>query len=195
MRPLDPITRRSFLTFLPAAALAPIGILDSLDSIEGAQPYHFQYDHVIGTSLDLAVWTRNPKEARLAEAAILAEIQRLASILNTRNPESEIALLGKSSVLPQSSELREVFAAYAKWERQTQGSLSLRPAGPNSPPNVDALGKAYILDRAVAAARIAAPALDGLLLNIGGDIVCWGQARQILIANPTVPHDNADPIT
>jgi len=189
--PFHQVTRRSFLTFLPAAALAPIGVLGSF---EGSQAHHFQYDHVIGTSLDLVVWSRNPKEARCAEAAILAEIERLASILNTRNPRSEIAMLGESSTLPRSRELREVFAAYAWWEKQTRGLLSIRPAGPTSPPNVDALGKAYIIDRAVAAARIAAPAMDGLLLNIGGDIASWGRAQEIMVADPNTPHDNANPI-
>ena len=41
---------------------------------------------------------------------------------------------------------------------------------------VDALAKGYIVDRAVEAALRAAPSVQGLLLNIGGDMACRGVA-------------------
>lgn len=41
---------------------------------------------------------------------------------------------------------------------------------------VDGLAKGYILDRALAAARAAAPSLGGLLVDSGGDVRCWGRA-------------------
>lgn len=78
--------------------------------------------------------------------------------------------LGKSAGargrLPKEAELRRAFAV---------------------PPalNIDALGKAYIIDRAVAVARRIAPAG---LLNIGGDLRTWGPcACRIGIANPSEP--------
>ncbi len=60
---------------------------------------------------------------------------------------------------------------------------------------MDALGKAYIIERAAEVARRAAPDLEGLLLNIGGDIVVRGCAQELGIADPAVPYDNADPYT
>ena len=185
------MTRRSFLSLVPAGALAPIGGLAF--ATEGDR-YHYQYDHILGTSMDLAVWSRDSTTAGRAHDAALNEIMRLNAILNTRDSSSEISRLGESASLRRSRDLDEMFAAYDYWERKTGGLLSIRPSGPDSPRNVDALGKAYILDRAVAAARYAAPAMDGLLLNIGGDIVAWGNSQEIHIADPCSPQDNALPI-
>jgi len=95
----------------------------------------------------------------------------------------------------RSRDLDRVLSAYSYWETRTSGLLSIRPAGPDTPRNVDALGKAYILDQAVQAARAAAPDLDGILLNIGGDIMIWGRFCEIAIANPHAPYDNAAPLT
>ena len=43
--------------------------------------------------MDLVVWTPNPRLAECACRTVLGEIDRLASILNTRDPTSEISLL------------------------------------------------------------------------------------------------------
>ena len=58
--------------------------------------------------------------------------------------------------------------------------------------NVDALGKAYIIDRAAAVAARLAPAG---ILNIGGDLRVWGErAWKIGIADPHNPFENAPSI-
>src|SRR6185436_51492 len=104
------------------------------------------------------------------------EIDRLARILDTRDPASAISVLEASHGGGEAApELAEVLAAYDDWERRTSGVFSVRPAGADRPRNVDALGKAYIIDRAAAAARQAWPSIDALMLNIGGDIVVWGR--------------------
>ena len=61
-----------------------------------------------------------------------------------------------------SRELSDVLSAYEYWERRT-GGLSCRfvPQALILPRNVDALGKAYIIDRAAAAARKAWPSIEG----------------------------------
>lgn len=41
---------------------------------------------------------------------------------------------------------------------------------------VDGLAKGYIVDAAMQAARRASPTLAGLMINIGGDLRCWGRA-------------------
>jgi thiamine biosynthesis lipoprotein ApbE len=180
------MNRRSFLK-LPA--LLPFS---AFNSAFHSEEHHFPYECVIGTSLDLVVWTPNSSLADHACRAVLREIDRLASILDTRDPSSEISLLGDSNS-PDAHELTEVLAAYDYWERRTGGVFSIRPGGANTPRNVDALGKAYIIDRAVKAARNAA-AIDALLLNIGGDIVVWGRSCEIAIADPGSWYDNAEPI-
>ncbi len=181
-------TRRSFL------ALPAVVKFAALDSAAGLE-HRFQYDYVLGTSLDLAIWTPDGVLARRADAAVRDEIRRLASILDTRDPESEICRLPESSRPARGSDLERLLSAYQYWEKRTGGRFSLCPAGPGTPRNVDALGKAYILEQAVQAARAAVPDLDGVLLNIGGDIVIWGRYCEIAIANPQAPYDNAEPLT
>ena len=167
------ISRRSFLSLPAFAPLVRMGFAANVEETEGH--HYFAYDYVIGTSLDLDVWTPDSAAARRAETAVLDEVHRLASILNTRDPGSEISRrlhpFDVRSVRDLSPELAEVVALYAYWKEQTGGVLSLQPLGPGSPVNVDALGMAYIIDRAAAAAMAAAPELEGLQLNIGGDIV------------------------
>lgn len=145
--------------------------------------------------MDLVVWTRFPQAADMARQQVLGEIDRLASILDTRNPSSEISLFEKSHPARTASrELQEVFDAYEYWERRTSGVLSIRPHGPNTSLNVDALGKAYIIDYAVTAARSVRLPIDAVMLNIGGDILVWGRRCVITVADPDAPYDNSAPI-
>jgi thiamine biosynthesis lipoprotein len=169
--------------------------LTALGSVFLPEEYHFQYESVLGTSLDLLVWTPHSRMAEGACHAVLKEIDRLALILNTRHPESEISRLHNiKDRQGVSRELGEVLDAYSYWERWTNGVFSLRPGGADAPISVDALGKAYIIDEAAKAARKAWPSIDALLLNIGGDIVVWGRSFDIAIADPGSPYDNAQPI-
>jgi FAD:protein FMN transferase len=72
--------------------------------------------------------------------------------------------------------------------------LSIHSGGALTRRNVDALGKAFIIDRAAAAVRKTWPSIDALLLDIGGDIVTWGRCAEIAVANQDVWYDNAPPI-
>jgi len=187
------MTRRAFLALPALAPLASLGSGTATD--RERSEHHFRYDHVIGTSMDLVVWTPDTRIAERADEAVRAEIVRLASILNTRDPESEIRKHDQLGASRRSVDLERIFSAYSHWENRTGGLFSMFPEGTDGPRNVDALGKAYIIDRAVHEARVAAPDLDGLLLNIGGDIVIWGRFCEITVADPHSPYDNAEPLT
>ena len=184
------MNRRSFLKLPALLPLAAYG------RELGNEEYRFQYEGVLGTSLDLAVCAPDSGTAERVCGTILEEIDRLASVLDTRDPQSEIMRLEKSDGSQKPSfELAEVLAAYNYWERRTGGVFSIHPGGPDSPRNVDALGKGYIIDRAVKAARRGFPSVDAILLNIGGDIVVQGRPCAIAIADPASPYDNAEPLT
>jgi thiamine biosynthesis lipoprotein len=179
------ITRRSFLSLpatIPLATFPRVG------------EHHFPFDHVIGTSLDLVVWTSCATAAQRAAAAVVAEIHRLASILDTRDPNSEISQLGEPGAQMRSRELAEVLSAYDDWAERTGGIVSVRPAGAGTARNVDALGKAYILERSAILAN-ASPGIDGVLVNIGGDIVVRGRSCEIAVADGRAPHENGTPLT
>ena len=183
------MNRRSFLKLPALLPLIHVG------SAVRSDQHHFQYESVIGTSLDLVVCSPSYRVAEGACRTIREEIDRLAGILDTRDPASEISRIERSGVGRATTlELADVLAAYDDWERRTGGVFSIHPNGADRPRNVDALGKAYITDRAAAAARKAWPSIDALLLNIGGDIVVWGRSCEIGIADPGAWYDNAQPI-
>lgn len=61
--------------------------------------------------------------------------------------------------------------------------------------DVDGIAKGYILDRALASARRAAPKATGIRIDIGGDAVYWGRpegddAWHVDVADPKQPIDN-----
>src|SRR5262245_19697626 len=178
-------------TFLQLPTLLPLVSLH-LDS--SSEEHHFQYEGIIGTSMDLVVCTADSRVAKWACETVLKEVERLSLVFNTRIPTSEISRLEANPGLSRSRELDEVLDAYDYWERRTDGVFSIRSDGPDTPRNVDALGKAYIIDRASKAVRKAWPSIHSLLLNIGGDIVTWGRAWKIAIADPHAWYDNARPI-
>ena len=167
-----------------------------LPSIEAStpQPYRFSHDYIVGTSLDLAIWTANRSDASRAHEAVVQEIARLVGILDTRDATSEIRRVFAADGREPSGALRDVLDAYEQWNSRTDGWLSIHPAGPGTPVNVDALGKAYIVDRALAAARESSADIRGVIVNIGGDIAVCGEAHDIGIADPVAPYDNAEPI-
>lgn len=184
-------TRRSFI-MLPALAG-----LDGLSRLRESNPHWFHADGVLGTSMDLVVRTKDGASDTFADAVaerVQAEIRRLCGILSTYHPESEIRRFERIHGSIPSAELAEIFALYERWETATGGILSIRPLGPGSALNVDALGKAYILDKAAAAGWHGGSGLEGLLLNIGGDIVVLGSACDADIADPARAFDNAAPI-
>jgi FAD:protein FMN transferase len=179
--------------FLKLPTLLP---LMGMGSAFRAEPHHFQYDFIIGTSLDVVVCAPSAEIAERACQAVRDEIDRLRLILDTRDPASEISRLEASNGTSEiSRELTDVLNAYDWWERRTGGVFSIRPGGGQTARNVDALGKAYILDRAAEAALNTSPSIDGLLLDIGGDIVTWGRSSEIAIADPDACYDNAQPLT
>lgn len=66
--------------------------------------------------------------------------------------------------------------------------------------NINSLGKGFIVGRAVQAARDQVPGLKAVLLNIGGDLLAWGEpapaaAWEIAVANPEQSAENASPLT
>jgi thiamine biosynthesis lipoprotein len=178
------IARRRFLSFPFLSVAARAGTRGS---------FQFHHENVLGTSMEMVVRANSEPEAATAEAAALTEIDRLAKILSTYDPASEISRVERSGGT-RSRELSSVLRAYDHWERSTGGAVSLTPK--NNCWNVDALGKAHILESAKFAALRVAPRVSGLLINIGGDIVTEGETPwRIAVADPSNPHENAAALT
>ncbi len=175
-----------------------------------------EYENILGTSMELRLTTGSPVEAQECEWRVLGEIERLRGILSTYDPASEIRqVMAGAPIISQ--ELSELLNLYTQWTQRTAGAINvnmgevsrlwkmastsgrvptqsaLRAAARRPRAyNVDALGKGFIIDRAVEIARRFAPIG---LLNIGGDIRVWGaEAWLIGVANPFNPADNAAPL-
>ncbi len=61
------------------------------------------------------------------------------------------------------------------------------------PLNLNAIAKGYIIQKSAAAARAKVASLQGLLLNLGGDMAGWGKDI-VGVQDPHHPQDNAAPI-
>ena len=197
-------------------ALAAVSLPPAANSAHRNEPrgtFGFAYDGVLGTSLDAKVVAPTDRDAREGERRMLAEIDRLEKILSPRDPSSELNRVRAGASI-ESAELAEVLAAYELWSVRTHGALhanlaevstlwresartgrepdatSLATAfGTPRAFAIEALGKAYIVDRAANAAR---PVASAGLLNVGGDIRAWGDRSWMIgVANPFDPADNA----
>src|SRR6185369_14320400 len=132
---------------------------------------------VLGTSLDLVIESARPSDAVACEVALLTEIERLRGKLSTYDPASEISRAMAGGAI-ESAELAELLDAYATWSARTGGLIEMNLGGvidawreaartgrlPGRGElvaaarcarawNVDALGKGFIIERAVAVAQ------------------------------------------
>lgn len=81
---------------------------------------------------------------------------------------------------------------------EIDGRVVARPEGVQF--GIDGLAKGYVIDQALAAARAAAPNLQGMMIDIGGDMRCFGAGPngagwRVGVADPANPADNAAPLT
>lgn len=169
----------------------------------------YQHENVLGTSLELRIDSFTP---RAAEAAALAEIERLAGILSTWNPESEVSRWARTRgrAVRVSPELVEILGLYDHWRGRTGGALRAAltdSTGPHwsldrangtatrlssAPLTLNSFTKSYIINRAAEAAMAHA---SGVVVNIGGDLVVKGRmAETVEIANPLDDTENSAPV-
>lgn len=99
---------------------------------------------------------------------------------------------------PDPEEIRRALrAAQVPIGQATAQETFYRPAGVRF--GLDGLAKGMIIDAAMDSALRAAPTAHGIMIDIGGDIRCWGNAPGragwlVGVADPCAPADNADPI-
>jgi len=99
----------------------------SADNGTADAPFTFHQEQVLGTSMDLAVATRDRAKAQACEKAVLDEIERLAGILSTYEPTSEISKLNSSGQSAKCSpELIEVLAAAQIWQERSGGAFNIQ---------------------------------------------------------------------
>jgi len=121
-RPSDPVDRRR-CSWLLSVALA-VGVLAGLPAT--GQGHSFYHENVLGTSLELHVDSPWLETDRQAEAAVLAEIARLARVLSTYSDASEFSRLldGEKTPCKVSRELVEVLRACDHWKTVSGGAFN-----------------------------------------------------------------------
>ncbi|WP_052351952.1 FAD:protein FMN transferase [Deinococcus pimensis] len=84
------------------------------------------YERVLGSALHLRVDADDEDAARSAEAALLAEIDRLEAVFSRVNPDSELnrwqARPGED--VPVSAELHDLLRDALDWQRRTKGAFN-----------------------------------------------------------------------
>jgi thiamine biosynthesis lipoprotein ApbE len=175
-----------------------------------AQIHVRQFENVLGTSMELRLDSPAPE---LAEAAALAEIDRLAAILSSYDSGSEFSRWARThgSAVRVSPELLEVLGLYDYWRVRTGGavSASLAVAGAGAdwrldrangtathlsaaPLVLNSFTKSYVINKAADAAMRFA---SGVVVNIGGDLVVKGRtAEPAHVANPLDDTENSAPL-
>ena len=87
--------------------------------------YVYEYENVLGTSLELKILAPSEGQADKAQAAALAEIDREAKILSSWDSNSEFSRWFRTMGQPVhvSPELFEVLGLFDRWRERTQGAL------------------------------------------------------------------------
>ena len=176
----------------------------------------YQHENVLGTSLEMRFDSSAPAQA---EAAALAEIDRLANILSSYNASSEFNRWTRTrhDPVPVSPELMEVLGLYDEWRARSGGAVNAAFSAPfnaqlgaetlhwqldrqngtathltDAPLVLNSFTKSYIINRAADAAMRHA---SGAMVNIGGDLVVKGRASELVhIVNPLNDTENSAPL-
>ncbi len=97
-------------------------------AVPAAHDYEFRHDNVLGTSLELCVRADSEEAALSAEARVLSEIDRLASVFSGYDASSEFrrwqATVGQPTKV--SLELFEILRASDRWREQSTGAFDPR---------------------------------------------------------------------
>jgi thiamine biosynthesis lipoprotein ApbE len=92
----------------------------------GSTPsYVSHYENVLGTSMELKIFTVSEPDAKMAENAVFHEITRLSAILSGYDPNSEFSRWMRTFNTPVavSPELFEVLGLFDQWRARTGGAL------------------------------------------------------------------------
>ena len=120
------LIRRPIRQFRNALVFVPIAFATG-KSVPSPVVYSVGHDGILGTSVDLTFVAPTRAAAEAAEAAALAEIERLRRILSTYDRLSEISRLRTTGIDSVASpELVAVLQRYAEWEQRTRGALSAK---------------------------------------------------------------------
>jgi len=156
-----------------------------------ARSWTFHYEQILGTSLALRFRASSQAVARQAEHVALTEIQRLAKIFSSYDPESELRRWQGTTLL--SSELAELLLDSERWVETTRGAFHPGVTAGREPLwrqetermftrlnqavplTLNAIAKGEIVDRVCDVVLASSESLFEVIVNIGGDLCVRGE--------------------
>jgi thiamine biosynthesis lipoprotein len=116
--------KSSSLLILPVI-FGALSVTGSSTVAIGDRLYQFNYENVLGTSLELKIGASSEAQAEKAQSVALSEIDREAKILSSWDPASEVSRweLTHDEPVHVSPELFEVLGLYDHWRERTDGAL------------------------------------------------------------------------
>lgn len=193
-------------------SLAALAAISSSES--GVLSAHFE--HILGTSLDVKIAAKSFEIAEKAETKVLAEFKRLESILGS-GAQHEFGqwMQTKGQSVTVSKELHSVLGLFDSWQSVTNGALNAAAEeiringfsekvnqahwelGDGTASHLDdaelrlhTFTKGYIMEQ-VAEMALAESGVNGIMLNVGGDILSKGDFYEsIRISDPSADAEN-----
>lgn len=207
---MNPLTSSlaAILAAVPSANSTASGVLST------------QLENILGTSLDMKIAAQTYELAEIAETRVLAEINRLQQILGSAGSHNEFAswmAKPKGEAVAVSAEISEVLNLFDDWNVKTDGAINAASeeiARHWKEGKVDvneahwSLGegtatrltdaelrlhtftKGYVMEKAAEVA-MASAGVNGLVLNVGGDILVKGDwTEPVRVSDPSLDAEN-----
>lgn len=179
-----------------------------------------QLDNILGTSIDMKIAAQTFELAEKAEAQVLAVISRLQQILGSAGSHNEFArwmASSKGEAVAVSAEISEVLNLFEDWNAKTDGAINAASEEiarhwkggkvdvneahwslgdgtatrlTDAELRLHTFTKGYVMEKAAAVA-MASPGVDGLVLNVGGDILVKGDwTEPVRVSDPRLDAEN-----
>lgn len=136
----------------------------------------------------------NASDSRVVSPELFAVLQR-AEAWRAATDGAFDARIGATTAALRAGEGAPAPVATAAVALDPATRTVTRPEGVRF--DLDGVAKGYVIDRALDAARAASPDVSGLMVDIGGDLRCWGTAPdgawRIGVADACETADNAAP--
>lgn len=210
MPSMNPITSSlaAVLAAVPNANATASGVLST------------QLENILGTSLDMKIAAQTFELAEKAEVQVLAEISRLQQILGSAGSHNEFArwmTSPKGEAVAVSPEISEVLHLFEEWNAKSNGAINAASEEiachwkegkvdvneahwslgegtatrlTDAELRLHTFTKGFVMEKAAAVA-MASAGVNGLILNVGGDILVKGDwTEPVRISDPRLDAEN-----
>lgn len=106
--------------------LVALTLITAVTAPVSADDFHFHHEHVLGTSLHLAISCDSPAKASAIEQSVLQEIDRLNTVLSRWDDQSEFTTWQSGRKTSISKDLSAVLKRANDWRNATSQAFDVR---------------------------------------------------------------------